>query len=102
MILEAHRHLAYNASESRLFFWRTNTGAEVDLLVEKHGRLTGAFEFKSTKEVGGDDFSGLRAFRSDNQDTPLTLVYCGLNPYETDGIRVIPWEMFLENYCLTI
>lgn len=101
MILEAYRHIHYSASESRLFFWRTNTGAEVDLLMEKHGRLTGAFEFKSAMEVGGDDFSGLRAFRTDNPEVPLTVVYRGLHPYETDGIRVIPWQQFLTGYCTT-
>jgi predicted AAA+ superfamily ATPase len=99
MILEAYRYIQYAAPETRLFFWRTNTGTEVDLLIEKHGMLTGAFEFKSTQEVGGDDFSGLRAFRHDNATTPLTVVYRGLHPYETDGIRVIPWQLFLADYC---
>jgi predicted AAA+ superfamily ATPase len=99
MILEAYRHLHYSASEHRLFYWRTNTGAEVDLLIEKHGRLTGAFEFKSAVEVGGDDFSGLRAFRRDNPETPLTVVYRGQQPYQTDGIRVIPWQQFLAEFC---
>ena len=68
-------------------------------MLEKHGRLTGAFGFKSTLEVGGDDFSGLRAFRSDNPETPLTIVYHGQHPYETDGIRVIPWQQFLTELC---
>ncbi|MBK5274790.1 MAG: ATP-binding protein [Desulfuromonadales bacterium] len=99
LILEAYRHIQYSAPETRLFFWRTNTGTEVDLLFEKHGRLTGAFEFKSTHEVGGDDFSGLRAFRNDNPNVPLTVVYRGLHPYETNGIRVIPWQLFLTDYC---
>jgi uncharacterized protein len=99
MILEAYRHLHYSASEHRLFYWRTNTGAEVDLLIEKHGRLTGAFEFKSAVEVGGDDFSGLRAFRRDNPETPLTVVYRGQQPYQTDGIHVIPWQQFLAEFC---
>jgi len=102
MILEAYRHIQYSASESRQFFWRTNTGAEVDLLIEKHGTLTGAFEFKSASEVGGDDFSGLRAFRSDNPSVPLTVVYRGLQPYQTDGIRVIPWQQFLTDYCTVV
>jgi predicted AAA+ superfamily ATPase len=95
LILEAHRHLQYAASESRLFFWRTNTGAEVDLLVEHHGELIGAFEFKSAVEVGGADFSGLRAFRSVHPGVPLVLVYRGNHAYTTDNIQVIPWGRFL-------
>jgi predicted AAA+ superfamily ATPase len=96
LILEFFRHIQYSQSENRIFFWRTNTGAEVDLLLERHGVLIGAFEFKSAQETGGSDFSGLRAFRADNPDVPLTVVYNGTHPYSTDGIRVIPWQRFLE------
>lgn len=97
LILEAHRHLQYVASESQLFFWRTNTGAEVDLLVERHGELIGAYEFKSAVEVGGADFSGLRAFRSAHPEVPVTVVYRGGHAYTTDDIQVIPWHRFLSN-----
>ena len=69
------------------------------MLIERHGELKGAFEFKSSQEVGGDDFSGLKSFRSDNQGVPLTVVYRGTHPYETDGINVIPWQQFLRENC---
>ena len=96
LILEIWRQLQYTGSETRLFFWRTNTGAEVDLLVERHGELIGAYEFKSAPEVGGDDFSGMRAFRGEHPDVPLTVVYRGSRAYRTDGIQVIPWQQFVE------
>lgn len=96
LILEVYRHLQYAMSESRIFFWRTNTGAEVDLLVERHGAMIGAYEFKSASETGGTDFSGLRSFRTENPGVPLTVVYRGTQPYSTDGIRIIPWQQFLE------
>lgn len=96
LILETWRQLQYTGSETRLFFWRTNTGAEVDLLVERHGELIGAYEFKSAPEVGGDDFSGLRAFRGEHPEVPLSVVYRGPRPYCTDDIQVIPWRQFVE------
>lgn len=96
LILETWRQLQYAGSETRLFFWRTNTGAEVDLLVERHGELIGAYEFKSAPEVGGDDFSGLRAFRGEHPDVPLSVVYRGQRAYRTDDIHVIPWQQFVE------
>lgn len=96
MILECRRLIDYAGSECRLYFWRTNTGAEVDLLIEKHGKILGAFEFKSSRKVGGNDFSGLRSFRSDYPDVPLTVVYRGLHPYCTDGIQVVPCMEFLR------
>ena len=64
--------------------------------MERHGKLIGAFEIKSTSTVSGADLSGLRAFRSDNPAVPLALVYRGSEPYRIDDIRVIPWELFLE------
>ncbi len=95
LVLEAHRILQYAGSETRLFFWRTNTGAEVDLLLERHGKLAGAYEFKTTKTVASADLSGLRSFRAEHPEVPLHLVYRGAHPYELDGVRVIPWKDFL-------
>ncbi len=97
MILEMQRNIDYAGSECRLYFWRTNTGAEVDLLVERYGKLLGAFKFKSTREVGGNIFSGLRSFRSDYPDVPLTVVYRGQHAYQTDGIKVLPYMNFLQH-----
>ena len=64
--------------------------------MERHGELIGAFEIKSAAEVSGNDFSGLRAFRNDNPAVPPAVVYRGTQAYRTDGIRVIPWKMFLD------
>jgi len=69
------------------------------LLVERHGELIGAYEFKSAPEVGGDDFSGLRAFRGEHPDVPLSVVYRGQCAYSTDDIHVIPWQKFVELEC---
>src|SRR3989338_8766138 len=48
MILEVSRRLHYTLSEAQLFFCRTNHGAEVDLLIEKHGTIRAACEIKRT------------------------------------------------------
>ena len=74
LILETFRLASYLRSETRLFYWRTNTGAEVDLILEKHGKILGAFEIKSSKILGGRDFSGLRAFSQDHPKVPLWIV----------------------------
>ena len=50
LVCEAFRMRSYLESEARLYFWRTKDGSEVDLLVEKHGKLQAAFEFKSGKQ----------------------------------------------------
>ncbi len=99
LVLESHRMISYRMSEARLFYWRTNIGTEVDLIVEKHGKIVGAFEFKSSRSVGGHDFNGLKSFRDDmieHKRVPLYLVACIERAYEKDDMTVIPWQEFLE------
>jgi len=63
VVLECLRHVDLARSGARLYFWRTNTGAEVDLLVEKHGRIQAAIEIKSSRTIDGSDLKDLRSFR---------------------------------------
>jgi hypothetical protein len=43
-------------------------GAEVDLLVETHGRLLPAIEITAKKSVAGADLSGMRSFSEAHPD----------------------------------
>lgn len=69
-ITEFRRMCDYFWPETRLYFWRTNTGAEVDLLVERHGRLRMAIEVKARATVATADLSGLRAFAAEHPEVP--------------------------------
>lgn len=93
---ETYRLLKYLQSEARIYYWRTNTGAEVDLVIEKQGKICAAFEIKAKKEVGGNDFSGFRSFCADNPGVPCSIV-CEVNePYQEGTIEVLPWPDFLK------
>jgi predicted AAA+ superfamily ATPase len=46
IIQETYRLLRYKQSDAELFFWRTNHGAEVDLLITKHKKIITACEIK--------------------------------------------------------
>lgn len=96
IILEVHRLIKYLQSEARIFYWRTNTGAEVDLVIEKRGKLLAAIEIKAKKLVGGNDFSGFRSFASDNPNVPAFLVCEAEEPYREGGVEVMPWPNFLK------
>jgi predicted AAA+ superfamily ATPase len=96
IILETHRMLNYSQSEASLFFWRTNHGAEVDLLIEKHGKLTGAFEIKSVSRVTGAHLSGLRSFHQEYPRVPLHVIALVDNSYRLEDILVMPWQLYLE------
>jgi predicted AAA+ superfamily ATPase len=96
IVLETHRLLNYLRSEAALYFWRTNHGAEIDLLIEKHGQLIGAFEIKGVKHIGGNHLSGLRAFRQEYPAVPLHIISLVENAYRIDDVLVMPWKMYLE------
>jgi predicted AAA+ superfamily ATPase len=96
VILETYRAIHYHRSEANLFYWRTNHGAEVDLLIEKHGKLVGAFEIKHTPNVAGVHLSGIRAFRQECPKTPCFVVSTAPNAYEIDKVTILPWKNFLE------
>jgi predicted AAA+ superfamily ATPase len=97
IILETHRMLNYLQSEAAIYFWRTNHGAEVDLIIEKHGRLIGAFEIKSTSRISGAHFSGLRAFREEYPKVPLHVISMVEHPYRQEEVLVLPWGDYLKN-----
>ena len=96
IVLETYRKLSYASSEARLFFWRTNHGAEVDLLIEKHGKLRVAIEIKSSPHIAGADLSGLNAFRQEHRKVPCMLVSTVRNAFELHGVTVLPWQEYLE------
>ncbi len=97
IILESYRMLNYLKSEAAIHFWRTNHGAEVDLVVEKHGRLKGAFEIKSTAHVTGHHLSGLRSFKAEHPGVPLYIIARVDHPYRINDVLVLPWARYLEN-----
>ncbi len=62
VIMELEKQLAWSQTQSRLFHFRTQTGHEVDIVLEDSaGRLVG-IEVKAGATVSSQDFKGLRAF----------------------------------------
>ncbi len=59
----------------QLFFWRTNTGLEVDIILAKVGTPIIAIEIKSTSVIAGRDAQGLVAFK-DEYPEARTLILC--------------------------
>lgn len=96
IILETYRMIHYMQSESNIFYWRTNHGAEVDLLLEKHGKILAAIEIKSTSNVSGSHLSGLRAFKEENSKVPAYIVCLAKNKHELSKVKILPWENYLR------
>lgn len=96
VVLECARRLDYSGAEARLFYWRTHNGAEVDLLIERHGRLRLAAEIKAKRRVSGADVSGLRSFGQAHPRVPRVVVAEVPNEYALGDVAVLPYPVFFE------
>lgn len=83
----------FNAGlNSNLYFWRDNTGHEIDLL-EETGQTLHAWEIKAGETVQSDWVKGLNWFQNlSGPDTKLTLVYGGDRSSSRMGIPVRSWR----------
>ena len=96
IILETYRLLQYRQSEACIYFWRTNHGAEVDLIIEKYGKIIAAFEIKSQSHITGAHLSGLRSFRTEYPEVPLHVIAMVENSYRIEDVLVVSWKKYLE------
>jgi len=46
--------------------------------------------------VAGAHLSGLRAFQAEHGRIPCFVVCAATDPYELDGVQVVPWQAFLK------
>lgn len=95
MVLESQRRIDYLGSDARLAYWRTNTGAEVDLLVVIGGTPVLAVEFKARPAVAPPDLSGLRRFAEDYPAVRQLVVCTCPERFQLEGVEVVPWETYL-------
>jgi len=63
--MEIHKTLFSSGIAFDSYYWRTQDGAEVDLIIEYRGKAI-PFEIKSTTNLSRRDASGLVSFLSDN------------------------------------
>ncbi|MGM0489017.1 MAG: ATP-binding protein [Planctomycetota bacterium] len=76
----------------QFWFYRTQTGTEIDLIVE-YGQERIGYEFKCSASVSRRDAAGLRAGLADGVITRGMVVYAGSRRYPvTDEIEAIPAE----------
>lgn len=98
IVTELIRLNDYFETQYRFFYWRTNTGAEVDLVITRgHSDRPIAIEIKSDSVVALSDLRGLLSFQSENKNALLFCLCQTPHAYEVQDkskntIRVLPWE----------
>jgi uncharacterized protein len=98
LVLECRKLIDNARSETRLFFWRTNHGTEVDLVIERHGAILAAVEAKTSRKVGGVDLGGLRSFAEENPGVRRFVVTPNAEPYRLEDILVTNVADFLKAF----
>ncbi len=87
----------YNESDYRLYYWRTNTGMEVDLVLTRSPNdAPRAVEIKSQSSPKESDLKGLIAFASENEKANLFCLCQTTRKYSLGPIQVLPWQKGIE------
>ena len=93
IFMELKAYIDYNMTDDELYFWRTREGYEVDFVIENKV----AIEVKTSKNITNKELKGLRAFMDENAVKDYIIVCRELFDRTTeDGIRVMPWKVFLN------
>lgn len=94
IMLEIRRLLDYSEVESKMSFFRTTDGAEVDLILEI-GKEVWAIEIKASSEPRPSDVRGLRSFIKDHKYTRALCVCLTPRAFVNDKIEFVQWQSFM-------
>lgn len=87
----------YNRLDIQMYYWKTNHGAEVDVLLCKGLQIICALEVKSSKKIAGESLTGLKSFMEDNPGVPAYVLGADQNRRLLDkNIIVINWNDFIH------
>ncbi len=86
----------YSTEINELFFWRTQSGVEVDFVVYGESQFC-AVEVKNSRSVNRKDLRALKSFRSDYPECETILLYRGVERLLVDGVLCIPCDEFFRS-----
>ncbi len=95
--LEFLRLNDYLEKDFKMFFFRTNQGAEVDFIIERPDGKIFAIEVKSSADPGPGSLRGLMSFAETKPDAVLYCACTAPRARSTGNIRLLPWQELFEN-----
>jgi uncharacterized protein len=87
--------IAYSATATQLYFWRTRSGVEVDFIVYGEDGFW-ALQVQNSTDVRPRDLQALRAFQADYPEATAALLYRGRDRLLIDRIWCLPVEEVLR------
>lgn len=88
----------YYQKDYKIYFWRTQSGAEVDFVIYGPKGFH-AFEIKRSSQVTSKSLKGLKAFGQEYPEASLYLINLGNQKEYHGNIKVIPFEEVLKELC---
>jgi predicted AAA+ superfamily ATPase len=89
---ELLKHRFNQAKDNNLYFWRDNTGHEVDIIIDKIDKLH-AVEIKSGKTIIDKFFNGILYWLKISGEKTGTVVYAGESAQKrSNNIEIVPWN----------
>lgn len=86
---------SYSSSDTKLFFWRTLAGSEVDFVL--YGKdVFCAIEVKNSTKIHPKDLRALKSFSEDYPDAKLYFLYRGKEMLKKNNIQCVPVEIFIK------
>ncbi|MBF0273634.1 MAG: ATP-binding protein [Nitrospinae bacterium] len=93
IVLELRAYISYSRSNKILYYWRSTSQYEVDVIVDD---LWG-FEIKGAKQVNDRHLKGLRALKEEGLIQNFAIISRDFTERTTkDDIKIIPWQSFLK------
>ena len=93
IILEVRAFLSYSRKRLDMYYWRSTSQMEVDLIIESQL----AIEVKSTQLVQDKHLKGLRALKEEGLIKKYIIVSLDESERITsDKIHIVPWKRFLK------
>jgi len=92
MILTEIKKYMFNHTNRRdLYFWRDNSGKEIDCIIEE-SQNPKAIEIKSSITIHKDYYKNLKWWYDISNSEDLSLIYGGDDTYSRSGIRTLGWK----------
>jgi uncharacterized protein len=97
VICQMTAFIQYKRLDLQLYYWRTNHGAEVDVLLCQGNSIICALEIKSSQNIVKEQLAGLMSFLADNSHVPAYVLGRNQNRRQLkSNITVMNWDEFIS------
>jgi len=96
MVMECMKKKYNSGSAVSFYYWRNNKGVEVDLLIDKAGKLR-PVEMKSSQTFSEDFTKSIKQWNNFSGQKGGYIIFDGDSYFvRSDGFKIMNWRKFFE------